>query len=97
MKEIAPAHYTRWNIQPIEFIRANQLGFAEANIIKYVLRHDEKDGLRDLLKAKQYLEWMIEDHYGDYASGRPEERASSFHTDEGQVRNHMDLDSSAPF
>lgn len=91
MEEIAPTHYTRWNIQPIDFIRANQLGFAEANIIKYVLRHDEKDGLRDLLKAKQYLEWMIEDHYG------PETGTNQVQENERQVRNRMDLDSSAPF
>lgn len=65
MSELSPAHYSRWKIQPIEFIRANKLGFAEANIIKYVLRHDAKNGLEDLKKAKQYLEWMIEDCYGE--------------------------------
>lgn len=94
MKEIAPEHYTRWKIQPIEFIRANRLGFDAANIIKYVLRHDEKDGLRDLLKAKQYLEWMIEDHYGKQG---PEERTPTVYADGGQVRDSVDLDCAKPF
>lgn len=56
-----PNHYTRWKIQPIEFIRANNLDFARANIIKYIMRYDDKDGLKDLDKAQQYLTWLRED------------------------------------
>lgn len=63
--EVEPHHYTRWTIQPIDFIRANKLDFARANIIKYIMRHEHKDGLRDLEKAKQYLDWYIEDCYGN--------------------------------
>lgn len=56
-----PVHYTRWKIQPIEFIRANNLDFARANIIKYIMRHDVKDGIKDLDKAQQYMDWLRED------------------------------------
>jgi hypothetical protein len=58
---IKPTHYSRWKIEPIEFIRANKLDFARANIIKYIMRYDAKDGLKDLEKARQYLDWLIED------------------------------------
>jgi hypothetical protein len=62
---IKPSHYSRWKIEPIEFIRANNLDFYRANIIKYIMRHDAKDGLKDLEKALQYLRWFIDDMYPD--------------------------------
>ncbi|WP_458098594.1 DUF3310 domain-containing protein [Roseomonas sp. WA12] len=57
----SPTHYARWALQPIEFIRRNNLPFLVGNVIKYVLRYDAKNGVEDLRKAKQYLEWLIED------------------------------------
>jgi hypothetical protein len=63
MDPVKPKHYSRWKIEPIEFIRANELDFYRANIIKYIMRHDAKDGLKDLEKALQYLKWYIEDMY----------------------------------
>lgn len=56
--QIAGAHYKALPIQPIEFIMANQLGFAEGNVIKYLLR--DKDGLQDLLKARHYIQFIEE-------------------------------------
>jgi len=53
-------HYARFRIQPIEFIANNQLNFMQGNIIKYVCRFDAKDGIKDLYKAKHYLEMMIQ-------------------------------------
>lgn len=55
-----PSHYTRGTIQPIDFIEAQNLGFHEANIIKYVTRYKHKNGLEDLKKAAWYLERLIE-------------------------------------
>ncbi len=48
-------HYARFYIQPIVFIRDNNLPFWAGNVIKYVCRHDAKDGLKDLYKARDYL------------------------------------------
>jgi len=62
--KISPQHYSKYKIEPIDFIQANDLGFCEGNVIKYVLRHKDKDGLQDLLKAKQYIEFLI-NTYGD--------------------------------
>ena len=53
-------HYARWKIQPIEFIMANDIPFCEANIIKYVMRYPFKNGLEDLMKARDYLDRLIE-------------------------------------
>ena len=55
-----PAHYTRFAIEPIEFIIRNSLSFWQGNIIKYILRYDAKNGIEDLLKARQYLDKQIE-------------------------------------
>jgi len=53
-----PEHY-KSKIEPIDFILANNLNFIEGNIIKYVIRYKKKNGLEDLLKAKDYLEKLI--------------------------------------
>ena len=52
-------HY-QTEIQPWDFIEANKLTFIEGNIVKYVSRHRKKNGVRDLMKAKHYLEKLIE-------------------------------------
>ena len=55
-----PKHYTAgFEIQPIDFIVENQLDFLEGNIIKYVSRYDMKGGVKDLRKAKFYLDKLI--------------------------------------
>lgn len=54
-----PNHYTRFKIEPITFIMENGIGFAPGNVIKYVCRHDAKNGIEDLKKARRYLDMMI--------------------------------------
>ncbi len=54
-----PSHYD-FPIQPIDFIEACQLGFHEANVIKYVSRAKHKGNeLQDLMKARFYLDRLI--------------------------------------
>lgn len=55
-----PSHYTECTIEPIEFVLANNLGPCEANVVKYVTRWKQKDGINDLRKAIRYLELLIE-------------------------------------
>lgn len=62
MSDKSPSHYADRGIQPIDFIRANRLDFLEGNVIKYVARHRYKDRKKDLLKAQQYLKWMVEEY-----------------------------------
>lgn len=59
--QIGGSHYKNKGIQPIEYIMSNRLGFCEGNVIKYVSRWRDKNGLDDLLKAKHYLEFLIEE------------------------------------
>ena len=55
-----PKHYQDFEISPLEYIVKNELDFMEGNIIKYVSRYQFKGGVNDLLKAKTYLEKLIE-------------------------------------
>lgn len=58
---IDPTHYNQFNIQPITFIMANNLSFSQGNAIKYICRYQNKNGIEDLKKAKQYIDFMIEE------------------------------------
>lgn len=53
-------HYKKMVIQPIEFIHANKLGYCEANVVKYITRWRDKNGLEDLMKVKHYVDLLIE-------------------------------------
>jgi len=57
-------HYKKYVIQPTEFIFKNNVGFIEGNVIKYVLRHRDKNGKQDLEKAKHYIDLLLELEYG---------------------------------
>ena len=59
-KQVGGDHYAVMKIQPIDFILANELGFCEGNVIKYLCRYKRKNGLEDLKKARQYLDFLIE-------------------------------------
>lgn len=54
-----PTHYSRWAMEPVEFIAINNLNWWQANVTKYIMRYDEKDGLQDLYKARSYLDMAI--------------------------------------
>ena len=48
--KISPGHYNKFK---------NGLGFAEGNVVKYVCRWREKNGVEDLEKAIRYIELLI--------------------------------------
>lgn len=58
--QVGGDHYAKNKIQPIDFILANNLGWCEANAVKYLTRWRNKNGLEDLRKAKHYIELLIE-------------------------------------
>ena len=62
-KQIAGGHYISFKIQPSKFINDNKLLFAEGNAIKYIIRHQDKNGKEDLLKAIHFIEMIIERDY----------------------------------
>jgi hypothetical protein len=59
-KQVSGDHYKDKAIQPIIYIHANNLGFCEGNVVKYITRWREKNGIADLEKAKHYIELLIE-------------------------------------
>ena len=59
-KQINGDHYKSLTIQPVEYIHANNIPFLEGNVIKYVIRWRNKNGIADLEKAKHYIELLIE-------------------------------------
>lgn len=58
--QVAGDHYKKQAIQPVQYIHANGIGFFEGNVIKYVTRWRDKGGVKDLEKAKHYIEMLIE-------------------------------------
>lgn len=58
--QVAGNHYKDLPIQPVEYIHANGIGYFEGNVIKYVSRWRAKNGIKDLEKAKHYIELLIE-------------------------------------
>lgn len=58
--QVGGVHYKQFKIQPIEYILANNLGYIEGNIIKYISRWRSKNGIQDLEKIKHYVDLLIE-------------------------------------
>ncbi len=56
-------HYKKYKIQPVEFCHKNNIPWCESNVIKYVCRHRDKNGIEDLKKAMHYLELLIKLDY----------------------------------
>jgi hypothetical protein len=59
-------HYKNLKIQPVEFIHANDLGFMEGCVVKYVSRYKRKNGLEDLKKARHFLDLLIQLEYPEF-------------------------------
>ena len=59
-QQIGGRHYKQLPIQPVEYIHANNIGYFEGNVIKYVSRWQTKGGIEDLKKALHYLELLID-------------------------------------
>ena len=64
-KQIGGKHYLKYKIQPSKFVVENKLLYPEGNVIKYVLRHQDKGGKQDLEKAKHMIDMIIERDYGN--------------------------------
>lgn len=58
---INPNYYTR-GIETTKYILSHNLGFCEGNIIKYITRFKDKNGIEDLFKAKKYLDLLIDNY-----------------------------------
>lgn len=60
----SPAHYTQGGIETLDILRAKMnteqfKGFLRGNVIKYITRYEDKNGVEDLKKAEFYLQKLI--------------------------------------
>ncbi len=58
-KQVGGDHYKQTTLQPWDVISAWSLDPWLANVVKYVQRHQRKNGKEDLEKAVHYLEYVI--------------------------------------
>ena len=59
---IKPYYYHKNGLDPFEYIKANKLDFFEGDIVKYITRHKEKNGIEDLRKLITYAQYMIDNY-----------------------------------
>ena len=64
-KQVGGKHYIKYKVQPSKFVTENKLLYPEGSVIKYILRHQDKGGKQDLLKAIHFIEMIIERDYKD--------------------------------
>jgi len=63
--QIGGEHYRSKDVQPWtamqSWMSAEEFeGFLRGNVIKYIARYKDKDGVKDVLKARHYLERLLE-------------------------------------
>ena len=59
-RQVGGEHYQKQKIQHWDYILANDIPYVEAQIIKYVSRWRDKNGMQDLEKARHFLDKLIE-------------------------------------
>ena len=59
-QQIQGTHYKKYSIQPVEYLFSNNIPFIEGSIIKYVTRWRDKGGVKDLEKARHFIDLLIE-------------------------------------
>ena len=62
----SPPHYTHGGVELVDIWRKTMsfealCGLFWGNVTKYLWRYKHKNGLEDLKKARQYLDWLIEE------------------------------------
>ena len=62
-KQIGGKQYQKYVKQPSKFVIENKLLYPEGCAIKYIIRHQDKNGKEDLLKAIHFIEMIIERDY----------------------------------
>lgn len=61
--QVGGDHYKNMAIQPVTFCMANNLNFCVSSAIKYLCRYKDKNGKEDLLKARHFIDLLIELEY----------------------------------
>ncbi|HEX6826971.1 MAG TPA: DUF3310 domain-containing protein [Nitrospiraceae bacterium] len=68
-RQVGGDHYSKYgDLQPWDTWMPWNLNGFQCNVVKYVVRYRDKEGIRDLEKAKHYLDKLIElerERYGN--------------------------------
>ena len=67
-------HYKNRGIQPIEYSEANNLGACQHSVIKYITRHQDKNGIEDLSKIIHFTFLEAFFKYGEQGSTELKEK-----------------------
>lgn len=62
-KQVGGNHYEVMEIQPIDYIVANNLDFCTGNVVKYISRARHKNGAEDIKKAIHYCKLILKHEY----------------------------------
>jgi len=67
---VSPNHYDKggkqvWDLMKDLVSAEEYRGYLTLNVVKYVSRYKQKGGKQDLLKARAYIDKLIETEYGD--------------------------------
>lgn len=60
-KQVGGLHYQDSGMQPVEYIVQADLNFNQGNVVKYISRHLNKNGIEDIKKVIHYA--LIEAYY----------------------------------
>lgn len=61
--QVGGNHYKTMEIQPVEYILKNKLGWCEGNIVKYISRHRQKGERKDIEKVIHYAQMILDTEY----------------------------------
>jgi hypothetical protein len=62
-KQVGGNHYKKLKIQPMQYSMANKLDACQHTAIKYITRHQDKAGKKDLYKSLHTVLLLIEEKY----------------------------------
>ena len=74
--QVGGDHYKTLEIQPVEYIQKNKIGYMEGCAIKYLTRWKSKGGVEDLRKARHFIDLLIEFETLDEAPERKPKKPS---------------------
>jgi hypothetical protein len=72
--QVGGNHYKNLVIQPVQYITANNIPYIEGNIIKYITRWRNKNGIQDLHKVIHYTQLLIEFEQSKASAAEQRER-----------------------
>ena len=58
--QVGGDHYKTKGLQPWDAIIEWKMGFLDGNALKYLVRFRDKGGVEDLMKARHYIDKLIE-------------------------------------